>query len=116
MPWTYRLRSGRTLWDGLVYHYNAGVDTVAWMQRTWDGLEGQIDTLRFDNVREFLGFQEKEAKWWRDASLLYFQTFSHMPIPAGYPQPPESLNFYQTLRCPRDGRKPRCPEIYELYQ
>jgi alpha-glucuronidase len=112
VPWTARLRSGRTLWEELIHQYNVGVDTVRWMGATWAGLAGRIDTLRFREVQAFLRIQEKEAEWWRDASLLYFQTFSRMPIPAGYPQPGHPLSFYRALRCPPDPRKPRCEAIY----
>src|SRR5215213_5545731 len=36
--WGERMRSGRTLWDELAYRYNAGVDSVRAMQRTWNEL------------------------------------------------------------------------------
>jgi hypothetical protein len=35
--WDYRLKSGQTLWDGLVTHYSRGVATVDGMQKTWAG-------------------------------------------------------------------------------
>ncbi|HUK65140.1 MAG TPA: alpha-glucuronidase family glycosyl hydrolase, partial [Dongiaceae bacterium] len=113
VAWTERMRSGRTLWDELVYRYSAGVDSVRAMQRAWDSLEGRIDSERFQDVRSFLDIQEHEARWWRDAALSYFQTFSRMPIPAGYAQPAHPLEWYQRLRCPADPRKPRCPAIME---
>jgi alpha-glucuronidase len=68
------------------------------MQRTWNALEGKIDAERFNEVQTFLGIQEKEAKWWRDASILYFQTFSRMPIPAGYEPPEHTLEYYMSVR------------------
>lgn len=112
VPWTARMRSGRTLWEELLYQYNAGVDAVRWMQDTWDALEGKIDDRRFRNVQALLRIQEREAEWWRDASVLYFQTFSRMPLPPGYPQPGHPLGFYQALNCPADPRKPRCEAAY----
>jgi alpha-glucuronidase len=113
VPWSARLRSGRTLWEELVRHYQMGIDTVRWMEATWDSLAGRIDPARFDSVRAYLGIQAAEARWWRDASLLYWQTFSHLPIPAGYAPPLHTLAFYERLRCPADPRKPRCPAIEE---
>jgi alpha-glucuronidase len=109
--WSERLRSGRTLWDELLRHYQAGVDTVRWMQRTWDGLDGLVDADRFRRVQGFLRIQEAEARWWRDASVLYWQSFSHLPFPPDYEQPPpaHTLAWYRQLRCPPDPRKPRCP-------
>ena len=108
--WRERLRSGRTLWEELLGHYQAGVDSVRWMQRTWDGLEmsGLVDADRFRRVQGFLRIQEAEARWWRDASVLYWQSFSHLPLPPGYEQPAHSLDWYRQLRCPSDPRKPRC--------
>jgi len=112
VAWSARLRSGRTLWEELVRHYHAGVDTVRWMQNTWDALDGMIDHRRFREVQGFLQIQRKEAEWWRDASLAYFQNISGMPMPAGYSPPPHPLSFYESLRCPPDPRKPRCEAIY----
>jgi len=45
--------------------------------------------------------------------VLYWQTFSHLPIPALYAPPLHSLEFYEQLRCPADRTKPRCPAIEE---
>jgi alpha-glucuronidase len=92
--WDARMRSGRTLWDELVHRYHQGVDTVRWMRATWDALEGRIDERRFRDVQAFLRIQEQEAVWWRDASIAYFQTFSGMPIPAGYEPPAHPLQHY----------------------
>jgi len=111
--WSERLHSGRTLWDELLQHYQAGIDTVRWMQRTWDGLAGRVDAERFHRVRELLRIQAAEARWWRDASVLYWQTFSRLPIPSGYEQPLHPLGFYEALQCPADPTKPRCPAIEE---
>src|SRR2546430_1795422 len=48
--WSERLRSGRTLWEELLRHYQAGVDTVRSMQRTWDGLADRVDGDAFAAV------------------------------------------------------------------
>jgi alpha-glucuronidase len=109
--WRERLRSGRTLWEELLAHYQAGVDTVRWMQRTWDGLDGLVDAGRFRRVQGFLRIQETEARWWRDASVLYWQSFSHLPLPPGYEASAHSLDWYRQLRCPPDPRKPRCDAV-----
>ena len=85
VPWDHRMASGNTLWDELVLRYGRGVDYVAGMRRTWDGLAGKVDPERHAQVAAFLAIQEKEAQWWRDASIAYFQTFSKRPLPAGEP-------------------------------
>jgi alpha-glucuronidase len=100
VPWNHKMKSGRTLWEELCYKYNLGVDSVRWMQKTWDGLSGLIDKERFDQTKMLLSLQEKEAVWWRDACLSYFKTFAKMPIPAQYEQPLHSLDYYKSLRFP----------------
>jgi alpha-glucuronidase len=110
--WTERLSSGLTLWEELVRHYNAGVDTVDAMRRNWQLLRGRVDDARFADVDLFMNVQAHEARWWRDALLLYFQTFSHLPIPPQYEQLAHPLSFYMALSCPANPHKPRCPAVY----
>lgn len=100
LPWDYETDSGRTLWHELVHRYSAGVDTVLWMQEQWASLRGEIDPRRHADVEAFLAIQEKEAKWWRDASLAYFRQFANRPIPPGYPEPKHSLEYYKSLEFP----------------
>jgi alpha-glucuronidase len=109
--WTERLASGRTLWEELAHRYQAGVDTVRAMRRTWDALRPAIGDARFEAVQTDLAIQEREARWWADATLQYFQTFSHLPLPAWYERPAHPLAYYQAVHCPGDPRKPRCPAI-----
>jgi len=100
VPWTYKLKSGRTLWDEMCYKYNEGVDEVRQMQREWKNVKNNIDAERFNQVSMLLKIQEKEAVWWRDACLLYFQTFSKMLIPAKYENPLHTLEYYESLKFP----------------
>ncbi len=107
VPWDHRTRSGRPLWDELVHRYDRGVDYVRGMRTTWDGLAGEIDAERHAQVAAFLAIQEKEAQWWRDASIAYFQTFSRRPLPEGHAPPPQLLEHYKALEfpfAPGDGR------------
>jgi alpha-glucuronidase len=110
--WNETLRSGRTLWNELVDRYSAGVSTARTFAATWASLRGKIDDQRFNEVAADLKIQADEARWWRDASLDYFGSVSHLPIPAGYEPPLHRLEFYQALKCPADATKPRCPEVY----
>lgn len=117
VPWDYKLKSGRNLWDELVIHYTQGVQTVSDMRRTWAGLAGKIDDQRYREVSTFLGIQQKEAQWWRDASIAYFETFSQRPLPAGYEPPEHDLQYYEGLCFPyAPGSAPRpggvCPSLH----
>ena len=94
VPWDYRMRSGRTLWEELVDHYYRGVETVRRWQPLWESLRAFVDPERFEQIATLLRIQEKEAVWWRDACVLYFQTFSRRPIPAGYERPVHTLDYY----------------------
>ncbi|AEN72954.1 Alpha-glucuronidase [Rhodothermus marinus SG0.5JP17-172] len=98
VPWDYRMRSGRTLWEELVDHYYRGVETVRRWQPLWESLRAFVDPERFEQIATLLRIQEKEAVWWRDACVLYFQTFSRRPIPAGYEQPAHTLDYYIELQ------------------
>jgi alpha-glucuronidase len=82
LPWTYKLKNGQTLWDGLVAHYSQGVKDAAAMQATWSGLAGTIDPQRHKEVAERLEIQVTDAARWRDQILTYFQEFSKLPIKA----------------------------------
>lgn len=109
--WGERLSTGRALWDELVYRYGAGVDSVRAMQRAWDSVRGAVDPERFAEGRELLAIQEREARWWRDASTQYFQTFARRPLPPFAEPPAHPLAYYEQLRCPVDRTKPRCDAI-----
>jgi alpha-glucuronidase len=94
LPWSYRMKSGNTLWNELVAHYSNGVSAVQQSQVTWTKMAGKIDGERFKSVTTLLARQAAEAKWYRDADLLYFQTFSKMPIPTPYEKPEQTLETY----------------------
>ena len=100
LPWEHRMASGRSLWEELVRRYDRGVAGVSDMRRTWHGLAGRVDAQRHGEVAAFLAIQQQEARWWRDASIAYFQRVSGRPLPAGVAQPPHPLEHYQALRFP----------------
>ncbi|MFC1838640.1 alpha-glucuronidase family glycosyl hydrolase [Thermodesulfobacteriota bacterium] len=80
LPWNFQMSSGRTLWEGLQFHYNRGVEYVISMQKTWNTLEGKIDQQRFDHVKDRLKMQLENAKKWRDVCIEYFGRFAEESI------------------------------------
>jgi alpha-glucuronidase len=98
--WDQSMRSKRILWDELCFAYQEGVDSVAWLQKQWKSLEGKIDPSVFRHVESLLEIQYREATWWRDACLLYFQQFSKRDLPSGVGKPEKSLAYYQSLEFP----------------
>jgi len=98
VPWTYKMASGQSLWNELTARYCRGVESVRGMEGVWRGLEPFVDAERFDETRSFLAIQEKEARWWRDASILYFQTFSKQPIaPDACGPPADTLEHFMSI-------------------
>jgi alpha-glucuronidase len=100
VSWDQKLASGDTLWDGMVHHYDRGVAYVAGMQATWENLRPLVDAERFRQTQVFLSIQHREAQWWRDASIRYFQSINHRPLPAGAAAPAHTLDWYKALRFP----------------
>ncbi|MDT8758537.1 alpha-glucuronidase [Sphingomonas psychrotolerans] len=100
LPWDYRTRSGRSVWDELVTRYDQGVDAVQAMQTAWEALKHRVDSQRWAEVRDFLAIQHDEAQWWRDASVAYFQSISKRPLPGGHAVPPHDLDWYKAIRTP----------------
>lgn len=94
LPWDYKMDSGRTLWEELVHRYYQGAEQVQQMQSTWRSLQPHIPPLTFKQVDMSLEIQVKEAEWWRNACLLYFQQFSDRPIPEKYPDIDRDLDYY----------------------
>src|SRR5690606_18141043 len=97
----------KNLWEELVHKYYHGVESVRWMQEEWNSVEGMIDHQRFEFVKALLEIQEKDAVIWRNSSVLYFQTFSEMPIPDRYEKPEHSLEYYKNLEKTRYIPDPR---------
>ncbi|HYV13684.1 MAG TPA: alpha-glucuronidase family glycosyl hydrolase [Pyrinomonadaceae bacterium] len=95
VSWDYKMKSGRTLWDEMALHYQSGVDWVRATRATWAGLSGVIDPERHAAVSKKLAIQERDAVWWRDACLLYFQTFAKRPLPSGVESPAKTLAEYK---------------------
>ena len=100
VPWTHRLKSGRTLWEELCYRYDRGVQQVRNFQKVWDKAEKQVDPERFLSVQSLLMTQARDAVWWKDACLLYFQEFSGMPIPYDIERPIHELKDLKKVQLP----------------
>jgi alpha-glucuronidase len=95
VAWDHRMTSGRTLWAELVAHYDRGVADVAQMRRSWATLAPDIDAERFARTATFLAIQEREARWWRDASLAYWMSLNGLSLPPGAAPPAHDLAWYE---------------------
>ncbi|OIN58231.1 alpha-glucuronidase [Arsenicibacter rosenii] len=97
VAWTKKLPTGRTLWDEICTRYYTGADAVGWMQQQWAQAKPAIDPELYADVAGRLATQHREAIWWRDACVLYFQTFAKRPIPAPFRQPDRTLEDVKRL-------------------
>lgn len=65
------MKSGRTLWEGLCYTYDRGVQQTRNFQKVWDNAEKFVDSQRFREVQRRLKIQARDAVWWRDGCPPY---------------------------------------------
>lgn len=98
VPWDHRMKNGRIFWDELCYKYDAGVHEIREFQKTWDRMEPFIDGERFKHVQSRLKIQSRDAVWWKDACLQYFQSFSKRPIPYDIERPIHELDDLMKIK------------------
>ena len=98
LPWDYRMSNGNSLWDELCYVYDRGVQQTRTFQQVWDSLEEYIDKPRFQDIQRKLKIQSRDAIWWKDGCLLYFQEFSRRPIPSDIERPIHDLERMKQFR------------------
>lgn len=107
LPWNYKMKNGRILWDNLGIKYQEGVNEVRNMIATWETAKPYIDSERHQEVAQLLNIQLKEAIWWKDACMTYFQSFSNIPFPKEMETPKHDLEYYKSLKFPfAPGIKP----------
>lgn len=97
VPWNYKMKNGRILWDELCYHYDAGLRQVREFQKIWNQIQPYIDEQRFTEVQSKLRRQCRDAQIWKDGCLLYFQQFSRRSIPIDIEQPVYDLNDLEKM-------------------
>jgi alpha-glucuronidase len=74
------------------------------MSASWTAVRPYVDGQRWAAVANDLEREQAEAKWWRDASIAYWQSLSKLPLPAGSPPPAHPLSYYKALRPPYPGQ------------
>ena len=95
LPWDYKMNSGRTLWEEICYHYDNGVQQVRGFQKVWDAARPYVDGERFTDVQSRLRKQSRDAQFYKDACVLYFQQFSRRPIPLDIERPVHDLDYLE---------------------
>ena len=76
VPWSYRMKSGRTVYEEMQFHYNRGVEEVEDFVRIWQEVKPIIDEQRWQEVDTRMQHQLENAREWRKVCLDYFGSFS----------------------------------------
>lgn len=98
VAWDHPMQNGTTFWETLCRRYQRGVNEVRRFQVIWDHLRPYVDAERHKSVRDKLMIQARDAEWWRDACLQYFQEFSVRPLPDDVERPVTPLEELKKIR------------------
>ena len=114
VPWKHTMKNGHTLWDELCYRYNDGVKAARSFRETWEEMKPYVDKERYNEIAQRLDIQVHDAIWWKDACLLYFQTFSKMKFPKDIEKPSFRLKDLKKVKLPITNYE--CPTMEMLPQ
>ena len=103
VPWTHQMHNGETLWQALCHTYDQGVREAEAFAAVWKDMKPYVDSERYEAQLKNFDRQAKDAWWWRDACLLYFQTFSRMKFPIDSPAPRHKLADLQKFHLDMDN-------------
>lgn len=85
MAWDETIHTGETTWEALCHRYDYGVRMAETFARTWKAMRPYVDDARWTETDKRYQRGAKDAWWWRDGCLLYFQQFSKRPFPLDCP-------------------------------
>ena len=72
IPYTYHLKSGKTLIQHIYDSHFEGVEEVEHMIKVWESLKGKVEERAYEIVRERFARQLLNAREWRDQVNTYF--------------------------------------------
>ncbi len=76
VPWSHKMKSGRTLIDELDFRYQRGVNEVIDFIATWQQAKPYIDAQRWQEVNDRLITQLIDAREWQQVCTKYFRGFT----------------------------------------
>ena len=113
LPWTFTRPDWKdaeghpqNLWQRLCWHYDRGVREAEYALGVWQKMKPYVDNLRYERQLQRFRQQAMDARWWRDACLLYFATFSRQPLPADSPAPTHTLDSLMRFHLPISNYEP----------
>ena len=113
LPWTFTrpdwkdaVGHSQNLWQRLCWHYDRGVREAEYALGVWQKMKPYVDNLRYERQLQRFRQQAMDARWWRDACMLYFATFSRQPLPADSPAPTHTLDSLMRFHLPISNYEP----------
>ena len=101
LPWDYRMKSGKTLWEEICLHYDRGVKEAERFVSIWKSAKPYVDRERYEEIARKFDIQLSDARWWRDACVQYFSEVSGLPIPSEIEQPVIPLDSLKRIHLDR---------------
>ncbi|MCQ2128061.1 MAG: alpha-glucuronidase [Bacteroidaceae bacterium] len=103
VSWDYKMKNGKTLWQNLCLRYDEGVKKAESFVKTWKKMKPYVGAEIYEEQLAKFERQAKDAWWWRDACLLYFQQFSKKQLPKGCPAPRHKLEDLMNFQLMMDN-------------
>lgn len=83
LPYTYRLRNGKTVIQTIYDDHYTGAEEAAGLAADWKSLDGLIKPYPYQSTLHLLQYQAGEAIVWRDAVTRWFNKLSGIPDDRG---------------------------------
>ena len=87
LGWKQKMPTGDTFWEHLCGQFESGAKTAATYPGIWESVKIYVDPERYDLVLGRLKLQAREAVWWKDACILFYQSVNHLDLPKGITPP-----------------------------
>lgn len=110
-PWNHLMSNGLTLWQNLCYQYEQGACEAEQFVNLWKQMEPYLDTERYEAMLWRFKRQARDAWWWHDACILYFQQFSELPIPSDITPARFNLQELMKYHLPIDNYRAPKPDM-----
>lgn len=111
VSWDYKMKNGKTLWENLCMRYDEGVKKAESFVKTWKQMKPYVGPQTYEEQLAKFERQAKDAWWWRDACLLYFQQFSNKKLPKSSPKPRHQLDDLMRFHLDMDNYTAADPNL-----
>jgi len=98
--WKDKLPTGDTFWEHLCGEFESGAKIAATYPGIWESVKTYVDNERYELVLGRLKLQAREAVWWKDACILFYQSVNGLPLPKGITPPIYDLAKLKRINFP----------------